>query len=173
MTVGIAATDEWVRHLIPEALPTENPVVSSVSGEIALSKIDVNVALTGQLSLHLKPACDRCSEPFVMPLSASFSLNLIPRREFLTEMRTKGGRDIELHPEDLEFGFYDEDEIDLGRIVAEQLVLAMPVRFICRDDCRGLCPRCGTNLNEGTCACTKEEVASFRLEALKSFKPKK
>lgn len=171
--MAIGAKEEWVLKLLPGVLATEHPVVPSAEGEVSLTKTEELVSVKGHVSLDLKPFCDRCGETFLFPHAASFSLDLAPRREFLTEMRTKGGRDIELRAEDLEFGFYDEDEVDLGRIVGEQLVLALPVRFLCREDCRGLCPRCGTNLNVGTCACTQEEVASFRLEALKSFKPKK
>lgn len=172
LVIGIGAKEEWVLKLLPGVLATEHPVVSSAEGEVSLTKTEDLVSVQGNVLLDLKPFCDRCGETFVLPHAVSFSLNLAPRREFIAEMRTKGDKEIELKAEDLEFGFYDQDEVDLGRIVGEQLVLGLPLRFLCRDDCRGLCPRCGTNLNEKTCACSKEEIADFRWEALKGLKPR-
>jgi uncharacterized protein len=56
--------------------------------------------------------------------------------------------------EDLETSYYRGDQIDLKELLREQFYLALPMKPLCREDCHGLCPQCGTNLNTGTCACT-------------------
>ena len=63
----------------------------------------------------------------------------------------EGEREIE--EDDLTTAFYENDEIDLGQLMQEQFYLALPMKPLCRDDCKGLCPECGTNLNRGTCDC--------------------
>ena len=173
LVIAFGARDEWVRKLLPEVLALEHPVVSTAKGEVDLTKTEAIVSLKGQVSLDLKPPCDRCGESFFLPHAVSFSLDLAPRREFVTEMRTKGDKEIELKADDLEFGFYDQDEINLSRIVGEQLVLGLPLRFFCQEDCRGLCPQCGVNLNERTCSCRTEDLKESPWEPLKTFKPKK
>ena len=64
--------------------------------------------------------------------------------------------DGRLRTEDLEFSLYDGDQIDLAPLVAEQLILALPSRALCREDCQGLCPSCGTNLNLHQCGCAQQ-----------------
>jgi len=54
---------------------------------------------------------------------------------------------------DLDFSVYQNDELDLDELVIEQLELALPVRLLCREECRGLCDQCGTNFNEQQCNC--------------------
>jgi uncharacterized protein len=74
----------------------------------------------------------------------------------------------EMDDEDLETSYYRDDQIDLSELLREQFYLALPMKPLCRDDCRGLCPECGINLNAGTCTCapTWEDP---RLAALKEL----
>jgi len=74
-----------------------------------------------------------------------------------------------LRAEDLEFSLYEGEEVDLGPLIREQVLLALPTRPLCRDDCRGLCPQCGINLNHAECGC-RVETFDPRLEALRSLK---
>ena len=53
----------------------------------------------------------------------------------------------------MDTAFYENDEIDLGQLMQEQFYLALPMKPLCKDDCKGLCPNCGTNLNKATCDC--------------------
>jgi len=73
--------------------------------------------------------------------------------------------------DDLETSYYSDDQIDLGELMREQFYLALPMKPLCRDDCRGLCPQCGTNLNAGTCDCSPV-WEDPRLAALKAIKGK-
>ena len=80
-----------------------------------------------------------------------------------------GEGEIEVEEDDLTTAFYEHDTIDLGHLMREQMYLALPMKPLCRDDCRGLCPTCGANLNLGTCGC-KHEWEDPRLAVLKRLK---
>jgi uncharacterized protein len=79
----------------------------------------------------------------------------------------EGEREVE--EDDLSTAFYENDEIDLGQLMREQFYLSLPMKPLCLDDCQGLCPQCGTNLNRGTCGCqrTWEDPRFAPLRALK------
>src|ERR671919_630513 len=75
----------------------------------------------------------------------------------------------EVREEDLETSFYRNEQIDLNELLREQFYLALPMKPLCRDECKGLCPQCGTNLNTGTCDCGPG-WEDPRLAALKQLK---
>jgi uncharacterized protein len=72
----------------------------------------------------------------------------------------------------MEVAFYDGVALDVNLMILEQIELAMPMSFVCREDCKGLCYKCGADLNEGVCLCKKEETDS-RLSVLLEFKQKR
>ena len=115
--------------------------------------------LTGELELN----CSRCLEPYTLPVATEFDLRYVPRVENAGE----GEREVE--EDDLSTAFYDGDEIDLAQLIMEQFQLALPMKPLCRDDCKGLCPHCGTNLNTGSCSCTGSG-GDTRWEALRSLR---
>src|SRR4029077_14778902 len=82
--------------------------------------------------------------------------------------------DGDLRAEDLEFSLYEGEEVNLTPLIREQMLLALPTRPMCREDCRGLCPQCGANLNERDCGCDRETVqgrfADARFSVLQSIK---
>jgi uncharacterized protein len=77
--------------------------------------------------------------------------------------------EIELSREDLETDFYDGEEVDLSPLIQDQVLLTLPPKVICREDCRGLCQRCGRNLNREACQCVGAEVDP-QLAPLKHFR---
>ena len=78
------------------------------------------------------------------------------------------GEEREVAEDDVTTAFYKEDSIDLGELMHEQFVLALPMKPLCAETCRGLCVHCGTNLNKDTCACAPEWTDP-RLAALKGL----
>ncbi|HEV7734974.1 MAG TPA: DUF177 domain-containing protein, partial [Candidatus Binatia bacterium] len=80
-------------------------------------------------------------------IDAPFTLVLTPRAAAVDEPG-------ELGSDDLGICYYDGDEIDVSAIVHEQTILALPTRPLCAEECRGLCPQCGTNLNADPCGCS-------------------
>jgi uncharacterized protein len=115
----------------------------------------------GSCSAAMEGTCARCLESFTLPLAAPFEF-------VLTRAQALDGAQ-ELHTDDLALSYYDGDEIDLGPLVGEQAILALPTRAVCREDCKGLCPSCGANLNDETCAC-KPAPADPRLAILANAK---
>ena len=119
--------------------------------------------VAGHLTGELELTCSRCLESFTMPVATEFDLRYVPRTENVGE----GEKQVE--EDDLSTAFYSDDEIDLRHLIMEQFQLAVPMKPLCQESCRGLCPQCGTNLNTGSCSCTPK-WADPRLEALKQFK---
>jgi uncharacterized protein len=74
----------------------------------------------------------------------------------------------ELGCDDLGFGFYDGDEIDVTALVHEHALLALPTRLLCAEACRGLCPQCGANLNVAACDCSAQPTPP-RLAVLRDL----
>ena len=121
--------------------------------------------VTGRVAARLEVLCSRCLEPFEVPVDADFELRYVPQTE------NTGDGEREIGEDDLTTAYYREGMLDLVELMREQFVLALPMKPLCRDDCRGLCPECGTNLNKGQCDCTPR-WEDPRLAALKSLLPR-
>ena len=118
-----------------------------------------------QTTLELN--CGRCLEPFMLPVDADFDLRYHPQGQ----NTGTGEAEQEIEDDDLTTAFYENDEIDLGHLMREQFNLSLPMKPLCREDCRGLCPVCGINLNKGSCDC-KRDWEDPRLAALRNLKAK-
>ena len=137
-------------------------IMAPVRLDFDIRKDKEKFRLSGAAQTELELQCGRCLEPFRMPVDASFDLRFLPASEMAD------GEEREVQDEDLDTSYYRDDEIDLNELLREQFYLALPMKPLCRDDCRGLCPQCGTNLNTGTCTCTTE-WEDPRLAALKGL----
>jgi uncharacterized protein len=104
--------------------------------------------VTGRAQTRLELNCGRCLEPFEAPIDATFELRYVPQEENAGE----GEREIE--EDDLTTAFYREGMLDVIDLLREQFQLALPMKPLCTEACRGLCPECGTNLNRTQCDCT-------------------
>jgi uncharacterized protein len=116
-----------------------------------VSKAADKFLVHGTIRGGIRIRCDRCLEPFHRELESQFHVYLVVPREKADQ------EEIELLDEDMEVDFIRGDTIDLSDIVREQIYLSLPMRAICRESCRGLCPVCGANLNESSCLCRKPE----------------
>jgi uncharacterized protein len=105
--------------------------------------------------------CARCLEEYTFDLGKDFFVVLTPKAELPS--------DVELSDDDLDLSFYAGDQVDLSPLVREQIILALPTRPLCRDDCRGLCATCGANLNTQVCACAAVSTDP-RLAVLRDIK---
>jgi len=106
----------------------------------------------GEVAGTIGARCGRCLEDYEFELRRRFDLVLVPAP-------AKNGRGVEeLRGEELGLSYYATEEIDLAPLIDEQVMLALPTRPLCKDSCRGLCDRCGVNLNGEACRC--EAVAS-------------
>ena len=119
-----------------------------------------DVVVGGEIDSTVPVACGRCLEEFPARVRAVVDVRFIPR--------PPGGDRVELGSDDLDLDFYDGDEIDLSTLVQSETALALPMKPLCREDCRGLCPVCGTNRNLAACVCP-ERAPDPRLGALKDL----
>ena len=117
--------------------------------------------VTGRVQTRLRLECGRCLEPFEIPIDGAFALRYVPEPGPGAD-----GDEREVSEDDLETAFYKDEAIDLGELMHEQFVLALPMKPLCSEACKGLCVHCGTNLNKATCDCTPEWTDP-RLAALK------
>jgi len=150
----------------PDAFPPEGEtfrVVAPVSLAFDILKDKAHFQLIGTVRTTLELPCSRCVEPFLLPVENAFDLRYQPHAVNTGE----GEREIE--EDDLTTAFYENDQIDLRELMREQFYLALPMKPLCRDDCKGLCTICGTNRNRGTCDC-KREWEDPRLAVLKTLK---
>ena len=115
----------------------------------------------GSLRGDVLGSCARCLEEYAFGLEHPFSFVLTPR--------AAGGQGpATLSADDMALSYYEGEEIDLTPLVHEQSILALPTRPLCGEGCRGLCPRCGANLNAAPCGCPAV-TADPRLAVLKTL----
>lgn len=135
---------------------TDFPSPMKVKGDITNTAGYMRMRIS--LSVGYVAACARC----LSPVEGSFSLDLektVASRDMLADL-----------PEDKldDFAIIEDGFLDMDTQLLEQMEMEFPVRFLCREDCKGLCPRCGKNLNEGPCDCAEKEVDP-RLEPLRKI----
>ena len=118
-----------------------------LSGRLRVEAAGRRVVVRGRLWTRLKVTCDRCLAEFELPMDEEVFLVFTPQVEADPE---------ELEAEALDQEFYQGEVIDLWPMIEEHLVLARPIKILCRDDCQGLCPTCGRNLNDEACSCSRD-----------------
>jgi uncharacterized protein len=124
-----------------------------------------DIRIKGDLSSRFELACARCLEPVMHDVQRSFELLYRP-------LGTDAGRaELSVTAAEAEIGYYQGEGLLLEDMLREQVLLALPIKAICREDCKGLCPHCGRNLNEGQCSCS-EPIADPRWAALKEIRGK-
>jgi uncharacterized protein len=125
-----------------------------VHAELDYYRAGDDVVFEGDVQATASCTCARCAEEFRLPLDVPIRAVLAPRPPVADE------EEVELSAEDLGLGFFDGDEIDVSDLVTEHTLLALPTRPLCSEGCRGLCARCGANLNAGPCRCAGDGVDS-------------
>ena len=145
------------RELLLETSPVR------FAGEV--SRIEAGYALSGELSWGGKLECSRCLTAYPFDADESFSLMLYKR--YKGEPGEPAER--ELDKDDLDVYFYEDPELSVLPIVEERIQMAVPMKPLCKEDCLGLCPTCGKDLNQGPCEC-REETIDPRWEALSKLK---
>jgi uncharacterized protein len=126
---------------------------------------DIRVIAT--MSAQLEINCARCLDPVVRDVERDFDLFYRPIATV-----SEGADEVSVTQAEADIGFYRGDGLLLEDVLREQLLLALPIKTVCSDDCRGLCAHCGKNLNhEGDCDC-REERSDPRWDALKGLRDK-
>lgn len=160
--LSFAETEDEINRALAKGPISEYRLVRPVQVALAYYRAGTELFLQGAVEAATSANCARCLEDFATTTRREFRYVLAPKS--LGDDQESG-----LRVEDLEFTVYDGDAIDLTPMVREQVLLALVERPLCREDCAGLCPRCGVNLNEGRCTCGVETTDS-RLAVLRSLK---
>jgi uncharacterized protein len=122
-----------------------------------------DIRLRGKLSASLELQCARCLEPVPQEVRREFELLYRP-------LGADAGRDeLSVTDAEAEIGYYQGEGLLLEDVLREQVLLALPLKITCREDCKGLCPQCGKNLNQEQCSCSIE-VEDPRWAALKDVR---
>ena len=125
-----------------------------LKAEAKVTKAGKNLLIDGNVQVTLRFHCMRCLKEFSYPLSAAMNLMLS------TSKAVALAEEIELDEENTATGFFDGEEIRLSEIACEQVFLEIPFQPLCSEECKGLCPTCGKDLNLSSCHCSKEERES-------------
>lgn len=143
------------RIVLDEAYPAktfEYPGEESGSvGEVKVQGVaelaGTDIRIYGRIAAEAGAGCARCTAPVKLAVEQDFDLIYRPVSAIARE------EEIEIPRDELDVGFYTGEGINLADVVKEQVILALPMKVLCRPDCRGLCPSCGANLNTGACRC--------------------
>jgi DUF177 domain-containing protein len=133
-----------------------------VQVDLRVTAPDERVKVEGFLKAELVLTCSRCACRFPWNTEKRFAVEYWP-----DETDEEG--EIELDYDDLDVGFYLGDKFDLNEMIREQVLIDLPMNPICREDCKGLCVKCGADLNFGDCGCGDDNLDP-RFETLKVLK---
>ncbi len=158
-------------------LDAQGPSGFQVTGEAAvdlqISRIDPALRVAGHVQASLVGACARCLSETHSQLDAALDMTLFPAPADADEAPGKNELALDSRTDDddgtTSSGYFHGDSIDAGEILCELLLLELPMRPLCREDCAGLCDLCGQNLNDGPCQCVRDSVDP-RWSGLKDIK---
>lgn len=134
-----------------------------LSGWIRIARDRSDLMVKGEVCAVIEIPCNRCLGPVVTSVGGEFFFRMVQRKGVPEK------EEIELDEGELDVEFLEGDEVDIRRIIAEQIYLNVPMRVTCQSDCRGLCSTCGANLNNGDCGHGGEKTDP-RWDALKKIK---
>ena len=142
------------------------PVVHKEPFILSVSSSSGKVLIRGRTNVRLLMPCDRCLEPLEIPFSIVIDAKV--NRDWLSDGASNVPEgDSEIDDVDA-FGFLDGCILDVDKLVSDEIVVALPTKVLCKDDCKGLCAVCGKNLNHGSCDCDRS-VGDPRMAAIRDI----
>ncbi len=156
--------EDRLRQFVPPGDPFDLELPHPVNVVLNLDRRPDHVRITGKITGALNVSCHRCLGRFQLPFDEPVDIYLVGGE------RAPNAEEKELAPDELIYEFFDGEAIEVDELVAEQIFLALPVKVLCREDCKGLCPGCGANLNEEACRCKAGSTQS-PFAKLKLIKP--
>lgn len=140
-----------------------------VTIDVSLVRIGGMVEVKGHFATKFESACGRCLKNFIIDLNEPFELTFTNDPLLLHEEEEDEEEGVELSAEELGLIFFSGESIDLSEAIGEQLFLTLPVRPLCSEECKGLCPHCGIDLNEKECHCAPLDFSN-KFSMLKDIK---
>lgn len=195
--LDVNESTDWVKKVLESAdekfdeKPYEKKALADRKAKIHfnLRKVDDVVVASGDIDTEIRLLCSRCAIPFSFKIDEHFSSLYCKDKQMAgiayldNEDNPRGqnkgyarhahnegsGQKASEATDDLDITYLSEDFLDLSDVLAEQIQLRVPFQPLCKEDCKGICPNCGTNLNLGRCACSKI-IKKNPFSILKDFK---
>ena len=123
-----------------------------VQGQVQLLRTHRSILAKGTLHTEVEITCSRCLSSFSCHLHLNFEEEYFPTVDIVS------GTSLLVPEEPVPFTIDGHHVLDLTETIRQHVLMATPMKPLCRDDCAGLCPRCGYNLNQGSCSCTPKEM---------------
>jgi uncharacterized protein len=162
LVIGTTKDRNWLHTVFGDA-GEDDFTLDEIRITCNVRRLHQSVFVDGAIDTVIQLPCSRCLETATLPVSTPFRYTLVPAAP------EESREEVELSEEDLEYGCYEGETVDLDPLIYEQIILQIPMKVLCREDCRGLCPDCGTNLNSAECNCSSHRVDA-RLAVLKKLK---
>ncbi len=151
-------------------LEGESDVVLRPGGRVKchVDRVDGNsIHVRGRFGAEIDAECGRCLERYPLDVGQELDLFYLPRAK---GEPLEQAEEVELSDHEVVVGYYEGEQLDLGEVLREQIVLALPLKPLCREDCRGRCPSCGQDRNTKPCACPPAvEPEDARLAPLRKL----
>lgn len=145
-------------HWFPQDLER----LGRAEASLRLKRRGQRVAVAGRFTTTVVFECDRCLGKFHLPLDADFSIDLELPGDDKRQMEEK---DHYCHDSEMDVDILQDSEINITDMLQQQLYLAVPMKKLCSDDCRGMCSKCGANLNIEQCRCQPDTSSPFSVLA--------
>jgi uncharacterized protein len=141
--------DAWLRELAERLAKTGAVIPGSIDVDLQLTKLEPDYYLRGHLKFEVDQTCARCAETFSLPILHKVELGMA----HVGTAAVEGVLSEE--SEELDINYFEGTDLDFGPIIEEQVLLSLPYRAMCQEDCKGICQNCGADLNKGSCRCPK------------------
>jgi uncharacterized protein len=136
----------WAERILTEV--DAEATTGGLGADVLLVRADQDIHADGKLVGEVTMRCGRCLAPARIVIASSFHMTFVPSGD-----EKVAPEEVEVSDDMVDVKEYDGVVVDLEDTLREELLLTLPFAPVCRDDCKGLCPRCGSDLNEGPCPC--------------------
>ena len=137
---------------------------------LRVQRIGDMVEIDGNIETSVRLPCSRCLQPFETHLKSRFALTYQHRAT--NGIADTEPQEVELSTRDMGIAYFQGPKINLKDTIQEQVILEFPLRALCKQDCKGLCPKCGADLNEDLCDCDRRSSPG-KFDVLKNLKIEK
>lgn len=144
LTLQFSKSEDWLREMLSEK-GKAGFSTDRIDVQCSVTKTGETISVEGNITTGINLECCRCLESFTLPVKTVYEYTFLPVENMPEDEQ------VELTGEDLGLGYYRNDMIDLDSIILEQVVIQVPIKPLCNESCKGLCPVCGINLNVAGC----------------------
>ena len=144
--------DEGITLEFQETVKASVPLLSPVKARLRIEKVGSEVLAQGEVTTRMELQCSRCLRNFPRDMDMNIYVVYHPVEELKDEERH------EVRADELDMGFYRNDELDIRDLIVEQILLNVPMKPLCRESCLGICPKCGADMNVSPCRCEQKET---------------